>query len=543
MLSFIDARMVVWVIAQQHLYFAAFVLAVPMFAVIVECVGVATRNVKYDQMAKEFTKLLMLAFSTTAVFGAILLFLLIGLYPTFTGYLTETFSTTMYLYAFLFFGEGFSLYMYYYSWDWLINRKALHVSFGVALNVFGTALMFIANAWVTFMMSPTGVDMETGALLNLREAIENPLWWPINVHRLIANLAFGGSIAAAYAAFKFLGAKTAEERAHYDWMGYIGNFIAICALLVLPFAGYWLGMEIYGYSAQMGTTLMGGALSWLWIIQAILIGVLFISANYYLWIGLGRIPGGSRYTKYIIYMEVLLFACLAIWMTPHTLVATLIEARKIGAAYHPLLGVFGVMSAKNTVVNMIILTTFISFLLYRRANKQATVRWANVGTTVQGSIFAVTAAIAIYYGVKGYFVAADVRIGYSVYQVLSVLTCIILVVVIDIFLFVRAKTLGLIRWGEMPDRSQYALFLLAITFTLLMGLMGFARSAARMDWHVYGVMRDVTPHAFTPTLGYATVLIFAGTVIFFSLISFVFWMGALGERKADPEKRKTDPEK
>ena len=536
MFSFIDSRLAVWIIAQLHLYFAAFVLAIPIFAVIVECVGVATKNPKYDRIAEEFTKLLMLAFSTTATFGAILLFLLIGFYPKFMAYLTEIFSPTMYLYAFLFFGEGFSLYLYYYSWDRLKNNKGLHISLGVALNIFGSLLLFIANAWATFMMSPRGVDMESGALLSLWEAIDNDLWWPMNVHRLIANVAFGGSIAAAYAAFRFLGAKTAEDKAHYDWMGYTSNLIAVCALIALPFAGYWLGMEIYGYSARMGTILMGGAFSWLWIIQAILIGVLFISANYYLWIGLGRIPGGSRYMKYIIYMEVLLFVCLAIWMTPHTLVASLIEARKMGSAYHPLLGILGVMSAKNTVVNLIIVATFVSFLLYRRANKQATVRWARLGKAVQGAILSLAAAVVIYYGIKGYFVPADVRIGYSVYQVLSVLTCILAVTFLDIFLFLGAKTMGEIRWGDMPERSQYALFLLATSFTLLMGLMGFARSGIRMDWHVYGVMRDLTPHAFTPTLGYATTVIFAVTLIFFSLISFVFWLGSLGEKKEFPEK-------
>jgi len=73
---------------------------------------------------------------------------------------------------------------------------------------------------------------------------------------MIANVAFGGSIAGAYAAFKFLHAKTADERAHYDWMGYMGNFIAISAFLPLPFAGYWLGKEIYGYSQNLGMTMM-----------------------------------------------------------------------------------------------------------------------------------------------------------------------------------------------------------------------------------------------------------------------------------------------
>ena len=95
---------------------------------------------------------------------------------------------------------------------------------------------------------------------------------PINVHRVIANVAFGGSVAAAYAAFKFLQATTDEERAHYDWMGYIGNFVAISAFLPLPFAGYWLAKEIYAYSQTLGLTMMGGAFSWLFIIQAVLIG-------------------------------------------------------------------------------------------------------------------------------------------------------------------------------------------------------------------------------------------------------------------------------
>jgi hypothetical protein len=65
-----------------------------------------------------------------------------------------------------------------------------------------------------------------------------------------------------------------EDREHYDWMGYVGNFIGVFGLLALPFAGYWLMREIYQYNQQMGITLMGGFLSWLFIIQAMLIGVL-----------------------------------------------------------------------------------------------------------------------------------------------------------------------------------------------------------------------------------------------------------------------------
>src|SRR5437764_14406530 len=73
---------------------------------------------------------------------------------------------------------------------------------------------------------------------------------PITVHRVIANVVFGGAIVGAYASYRFLAARTDEERAHYDWMGYVGNFIAMSALIVLPFAGYWLGREIYQRSEE-----------------------------------------------------------------------------------------------------------------------------------------------------------------------------------------------------------------------------------------------------------------------------------------------------
>ena len=82
-------------------------------------------------------------------------------------------------------------------------------------------------------------------------------------------------------------------------MGYVGNFIGVFGLLPLPFAGYWLMREIYQYNQQMGITLMGGFLSWLFILQAMLIGVLFLGSNYYFWLGITyRIPGSeTQYRK------------------------------------------------------------------------------------------------------------------------------------------------------------------------------------------------------------------------------------------------------
>ena len=73
--------------------------------------------------------------------------------------------------------------------------------------------------------------------------------------------------------------------------------------------------------------------------------------------------------------------------------------------------------------------------------------------------------------------------------------------------------------------------MLAVTFTWLMGLMGYVRSGLRQHWHVYGVIRDNSVDAFTPTLGYATKVVSVTVLIFFVLIGVVFWLASLGSRK------------
>ncbi len=44
-----------------------------------------------------------------------------------------------------------------------------------------------------------------------------------------------------------------------------------------------------------------------------------------------------------------------------------------------------------------------------------------IGGLLQGAIMLVAAGIVVFHGILGYFVEANIRIGYSVYQVVAVL--------------------------------------------------------------------------------------------------------------------------
>jgi cytochrome bd ubiquinol oxidase subunit I len=112
-----------------------------------------------------------------------------------------------------------------------------------------------------------------------------------------------------------------------------------------------------------------------------------------------------------------------------------------------------------------------------------------------------------------------------------VLFAMITITAIDVLMYRNAKSLGEVNWGRIHPVSQYVLIFLAVTFTWLMGLMGYVRSGLRQHWHVYGVMRDTSVDAFTPTLGFATRVVSVTVLLFFLLIGFVFWLASLSDHK------------
>ncbi len=384
----IGSRDWIWIVAQLHLNFAAFVLGVPIFAVTMEFIGWRRADERLDRIAYDFTKLFTLAYTITAIMGSLFLVSLPVLYPKFIDYMMKILGPTWWLYLIVMYGEVLVCYYYFYSWKKLKDRKGFHVFLGVLLNVFGALLLLITSTWVGFMTTPAGVNAE-GELVSRWGAIHTHMWLPLSLHRFVANIVFGAGIAAAYAAFRFITATTDEEKAYYDWMGYTSAIISIGVSLLLPGVGYLLGVEIYSFNEQMGIQLMGGFFAWLWVMQAILIGAILFFINYYLWISLHKMPGGERYFPYVKFLFLVLLVGYAVWLTPHDIALSLEEARRTGA-YHPALGKLGVMAAKNTAVILSYLATFLSFAIFRMSNKEPSVAWAKAGHIIRAAIIVVS---------------------------------------------------------------------------------------------------------------------------------------------------------
>jgi cytochrome bd-type quinol oxidase subunit 1 len=530
----IGSRVWVWIIAQLHLNFAAFVLGVPIFAVSMEFMGWRKNDERLDRIAYDFTKLFALAYTFTAIMGTILMASLPVFYPKFIDHMVKILGPTWWAYLIFMYIEVVVVYYYYYSWHKMKDRKGTHLIFGLLVNVMGSLLLLVTSAWVGYMTTPDGVS-ETGELVNQWKAIHTFMWLPLSLHRLVANVVFGAGIAAAYAAYRFIAAENDEQRAYYDWMGYTAAMISIGFSLILPGVGYLLGVEIYSYNEQMGIQLMGGFFAWMWVMQAILIGAILFFVNYYLWISLNKMPGGERYFKYVKFLFISTMMSYVIWLTPHSIALSLEEARKMGA-YHPVLGNLGVMAAKNTAVVISYLTTFMSYSIFRMSNKEATVSWAKTGNMLRVAIIAVSTVSVLGLGIYSYMVSSAIRVKVlSPIQFGIFFGTIVALFVLDNMQFKNAKVIGEPRWGKMPERSQYAIIAITVTFTWLMGMMGYMRSGGRQYWHVYGIMKDTSPDAFLPAHGAAAIIVSVITIIFFAMIGMLFW-SIMKLEKANAEK-------
>ncbi|MEE9247625.1 MAG: cytochrome ubiquinol oxidase subunit I [Dehalococcoidia bacterium] len=502
----IGARSAVWMAAQLHLYFAAFVLGAPIFIVICEYLGArggprnwrvrlpvggglaalafvafilaeastdrivillgagllvgvilfmrSTGDARYERLARETMKVVTIAYSLTALSGAAFGFVLMGFYHTAMAHLFEQFGPVFGLYIVLFFVETILMYLYWYSWEPLAQRKQLHISLGVALNIVGTVVMLLMNGIGSYMLTPP-----QGEAAGVWASLNNATWSGLNLHRFIANITFGGLMVALFAAFMFLTAKKKEERAFYDWMGFIGNFIGVATLMILPLAGYILAKEIFQYDASIATFMMADKLSTFFVMQGLLVSLLFLGANYYMWMSIRRITGSEAYLVYMKPTFGVIIVGAVIWLTPQNFLPDLTTPAPEGvsetALFVPERVVFlGLMMAKAIAVTAIILFTFLTYMVYRRA---------------------------------------------------------------------MAK--GKMRWGEIAPQAQYALVFVPAVAVYLMGLMGAIRELARQDWHVYNVVRDTTPYWYTPTLGYTSIMVGIVTLVFFTLMGFIFWIG------------------
>lgn len=455
-------RTAIWIIAQFHILFASFILGVPLFVVIAEYLYMRKGDERYERLAKDIARVMAIAYSIAALTGGTFAFLLFALYPDFSYRILNEFSTLWILfYPSLVIIETLLMYLYYFSWEPLKAKKGLHLFIGILLNVIGLATLFNMDAIASYMNSPPR------DLINptLWQKVYNYTWMPLNLHRFIGNLTFGGYLVGMMGAFLYMWSKTEEDKAYYDWMGYLGNTIGVGAMIPLPIFGYIYAMEYYRYAAELGTYMMSDRLSMYFEAQAIVVGLLFLASNYYIWLSMKRIEGSVRYTPVVRSGSIVVFFAACIWFIPRHFFATMVpedwmyggitKAAFFKATELPAhLGFLALMRAKNTAAVLLLVVTLINYVIYRSAVKR-----------------------------------------------------------------------GRLELGKIDFRAQYVLIFLGFSDIWLMNLMGAVRELVRKEYHIFLLVKDTTLEAYTPTLAYTASLTTLMTIAFFIVFIFIVWLG------------------
>lgn len=463
-------RKAVWLVAQLHILFASFILGVPLFVIISEILYWKTHDERYEKLAKEITKLVVMCSLFTVVTGCLFVLFLVAFYPTFTTWMFRGFNNLMtFWYPVLFLIETSLLYLYYYLWDYLnkVDKKGLHIFIGVLLNIAGILLLIVMNAPATFMQTPPQIDGSIKGIATFGEWawINNFTWWPLNYHRLLGNLVLGGYIVGFLAAYKYIFSSDEEERAYYDWQGYLGNTLGFAFLFLMPITGFNLSKKLYMYDPAIGMYIMSDRLSMFFVVEAVLVCCLFIGSSYYIWLSMRRIVGGEKYLKWIRWNFAIMVVCAAIWATPRHFFATMVpEPGMIPAGMEKKefleivelpdkLALFALMKVKNYAASVLVFLTFVNYIFYRVAVRK-----------------------------------------------------------------------GRIVFGKIHPIAQYVLVFLAFTQVWFMCMMGAIRSLARKNYHVYRVFKDMTSEAYTPTLQTSAILTTEITLVFFFVLVMAVWL-------------------
>ncbi|MFQ5900272.1 MAG: cytochrome ubiquinol oxidase subunit I [Thermodesulfobacteriota bacterium] len=425
----------------------------------------AKPDAKLERLAHELMKVVAVCYSFTALTGGFFLLLLVAFFPSFITWLTRGFSNLVTVwYPIVFVIETIFMYLYYYTWDTLSEKKHIHIFLGLLLNIAGISLLILMDGPASFMLTPAKPLKEI-ATLGEWAWINNFTWWPLNFHRLVGNLTYGGFIVGFVGALMYMWSTSEEDKEYYDWQGYLGNALGLAFMLPLPIMGYIYAKEVYAYDAAIGMYIMSDRLSMFMLMQAVLIGFLFVGANLYMWISVKRVEGHEKYLLPMKVGFVLLFGAAAVWYAPRHFFATMmlepgmIPAGMTKDAYMAAielpgnLSKFALMGAKVPASGFMLLITLVNYILYRVACKR-----------------------------------------------------------------------GKIAYGKVNPLAQYVLVFLAFSDIWLMTLMGGIRELARKNFHVYKVMKDLTVDAFTPTLAYSAKLVTVIVWIFFIMITAIVWL-------------------
>ena len=272
----IGKNVVIAVLVQSHILFAAFIIGAVLIAATSEYLGVVTKQPRYERFAKNLARFVVLLFASGAALAITFVLSLITLFPVFFSYLQNVFFWVFLVEAFMFLGQIIIVYAWYNVWDKLAYRKILHVTFGMIAGFFGLMAMTMIDAVASYMLTPAEAPVT-----NVARTFLNQTMVPLNMHRFVGNFSYAGFLIAGWGAWRYLRSTREEDREYYDWMGHWGLIWGFGFLILQPVIGYGYLKGIRESAPEAFDTIMLGDKAWVFLALMTEVAFMSIAATAY----------------------------------------------------------------------------------------------------------------------------------------------------------------------------------------------------------------------------------------------------------------------
>jgi cytochrome d ubiquinol oxidase subunit I len=274
----IGKNVVIAVLVQTHILFAAFIIGAVLIAATSEYLGMVTKQVNYERFARNLARFVVLLFASGAALAITFVLALVTLFPVFFSILQNIFFWVFLVEAFMFLGQIIIVYAWYNVWDKLAYRKSLHVVFGFIAGFFGLMAMTMIDAVASFMLTPAEVTSEANLVAR---SFLNQTMVPLNMHRFVGNFSYAGFLIAGWAGWRYLRTTREDDREYYDWMGHFGLLWGFGFLIMQPIIGYGYLKGIRESAPDAFNTIMLGSKAWVFNLLVLWIAVLSIASTAY----------------------------------------------------------------------------------------------------------------------------------------------------------------------------------------------------------------------------------------------------------------------
>jgi len=217
-----------------HYVFASLGVGLPLLLVVVEGRWLQTHNRVDYEIARTWSRAMLLLFAIGAVSGTTLSFELGLLWPQFMQQAGAIIGIPFSAEGFAFFIEAIFIGIYLYGWDKVAPRVHWLCSIAIAVSGAASAIFVVSvNAW---MNTPAGFALVAGKPVgvDLVRAFFSPAFWTEAVHTTLAAYVFAGFAVAAVSAWTLL---RAPGEAHAAEALKIGMFVGAIAIPLQIVAG------------------------------------------------------------------------------------------------------------------------------------------------------------------------------------------------------------------------------------------------------------------------------------------------------------------